>query len=117
MPRNPLLMRTLLLLLLTLLLSAAFAGASAARTAVAPVGGPSANNTVTKIQAWLEDQVSVSYSVRNWKSTYLVLLNQISARKCFPSIQRRSFLNASDKRVGPLRGPPRSGQPFQLPVG
>lgn len=51
-------MRTLLLLLLTLLLSAAFAGASAARTAVAPVGGPSANNTVTKIQAWLEDQVS-----------------------------------------------------------
>jgi hypothetical protein len=80
MPRNPLLMRTLLLLL-TLLLSAAFAGASAARTAVAPVGGPSANNTVTKIQAWLEDQVSVSYSVRNWKSTYLVLLNQISARK------------------------------------
>ena len=71
MPRNPLLMRTLLLLLLTLLLSAAFAGASAARTAVAPVGGPSANNTVTKIQAWLEDQVSVSYSVRDWKSTNL----------------------------------------------
>lgn len=81
MPRNPLLMRTLLLLLLTLLISAASAGASAARTAVAPVGGPSANNTVTKIQAWLEDQVSVSYSVRNWKSIYLVLLNQISARK------------------------------------
>jgi hypothetical protein len=65
MPRDPLLTRTLLLLL-TLLISAAFAGASAARTAVAPVGGPSANNTVTKIQAWLEDQVSVSYSVRNW---------------------------------------------------
>lgn len=53
-------MRTLLLLL-TLLLSTAFAGALAARTAVAPVGGPSANNTVTKMQAWLEDQVSVSY--------------------------------------------------------
>lgn len=49
-----------MLLLLTLLISAAFAGASAARTAVAPVEGPSANNTVTKIQAWLEDQVSVS---------------------------------------------------------
>ena len=76
MPRDPLLMRTLLLLL-TLLISAAFAGASAARTAVAPVGGPSANNTVTKIQAWLEDQVSVSSSVRNWKNTCLVMLTRI----------------------------------------
>ena len=74
MPRDPLLTRTLLLLL-TLLISAAFAGASAARTAVAPVGGPSANNTVTKIQAWLEDQVSVSYSVRNWKKTLLLWLS------------------------------------------
>ena len=53
MHRNP-----LLALLLALLISTAFA--SAARTAVAPPGGPSANNTVTKIQSWLEEQVSVS---------------------------------------------------------
>ena len=51
-------------LLLLLLLLAAAALASAARTAVAPIGGPSANNTVTRIQSWLEDQVSVSRSLR-----------------------------------------------------
>ena len=48
----------LLALLLALLVSTVFA--AAARTAAAPPGGPSANNTVTKIQSWLEEQVSVS---------------------------------------------------------
>ena len=43
-----------------LLASTTAPAASAARTAAAPPGGPSANNTVTKIQSWLEDQVSVS---------------------------------------------------------